>query len=85
MKNIPIKAAKDISKAHEAPIVIIFALDPVTGRQHVTTYGDTVAHCEAAARGGNVLKKHLGWPEDLCNAVPARARKKGAQNPALSA
>lgn len=75
MKNIPIKAAEDISKTYDAPIVIIFALDPATGHQHVTTYGDTVAHCEAAARGGNDLKKHLGWPEALCKAVPARAKR----------
>lgn len=76
MKSIPIKAATDISKAYEAPIVIIFALDPVSGKQHITTYGDTIAHCAAAARGGNDMAKHLGWPEALCNAVPARVKRK---------
>lgn len=82
MKNIPIAAAKRISQDCEAPIVIVFALDPVTGTQHVTTYGDTVAYCEAAARGGNILKEHLGWPEEMCKAQPARrVAKKKVQEP----
>ena len=78
MKNIPITAAKRLSKDCEVPIVIIFGLDPKTGAQHVTTYGDTLANCMAAARGGNILKEHLGWPEEMCNAQPARARRRKA-------
>lgn len=76
MKSIPVTAAKTISQAYDAPIVIVFGLDPATGKQHVTTYGNTVALCEAAARGGNILKEHLGWPAELCKAVPARGRLK---------
>ena len=73
MKNIPIAAVKKISHDCDAPIVIVFGLDPATGAQHVTTYGQTLALCEGAARGGNILKEHLGWPEELCKALPARA------------
>lgn len=76
MKHIPIAAAKRISTEYQAPIVIVFALDPVSGAQHVTTYGDTLANCASAARGGNVLKQHLGWDESLCKAEPARVRRK---------
>lgn len=75
MKNIPIAAAKRISQEYEAPIVIVFAIDPTTGTQHITTYGDTLAHCEAAARGGNHMKQHLGWPEELCKDIPARQKR----------
>lgn len=74
-KNIPIKAAKDISVAYEYPEVVIFAYDPVSGRQHVTTYGQTVAQCEDAAKAGNFLKKALGWPAEQCETKPARAKK----------
>ncbi|MGE5581486.1 MAG: hypothetical protein ACM3X9_03020 [Bacillota bacterium] len=74
MKRIPIKVAKTISSDYNCPEVVIFAYDPVTGRQHVTTYGKTIEQCKDAARAGNHLKKHLGWPEELCHAQPARAK-----------
>lgn len=76
MKRIPIKAAKDISEKYEYPEVVIFAYDPGTKRQHITTYGKSVDHCKDAARAGNYLKKHLGWPEELCHAKPARQKTK---------
>jgi hypothetical protein len=76
VKRIPIAAAKRISKEYDVPIVIVFAIDPATNAQHVTTFGDTIVNCAAAARGGNELKKHLGWPEGQCNAEPARVRRK---------
>jgi hypothetical protein len=72
MKRIPIKAAKQISNDSGYPEVVIFAYDPTSGKQHVTTYGQTVEQCIEAAKAGNYLKKHLGWPEDLCNAQPRR-------------
>jgi hypothetical protein len=75
-KNIPIKAAKEISTEYDYPEVVIFAYDPVSGRQHVTTYGKTVEQCKDAAQAGNFLKKAMKWPEELCNATPARAKKK---------
>jgi hypothetical protein len=75
VKRIPIAAAKRISNDYEYPEVVIFAYDPDSGDQHVTTYGKTLEQCKDAARAGNYLKKALGWPDDLCHAEPARARK----------
>lgn len=75
MKPIPIKSAKEISKEFEVPEVVIFGYDPQTGKQHVTTYGKTIDQCKDAARAGNYLKKALGWPAELCNAEPSRAKK----------
>jgi len=77
-KIIPIKSAKDISKDYEWPEIVIFAYDPKTRMQHVTTFGKTKAQCIDAAKAGNHLKKHLGWPEQKCHATPSRAtpRKK---------
>lgn len=72
MKEIPINAAKEISKKYEYPEVVIFAFDPVSGMQHVTTYGETIDQCKDAARAGNFLKKALCWPEKLCHAKPVR-------------
>lgn len=74
--KIPISAAKEISKNFDWPEVVIFAYDPATGMQHVTTYGKTIEQCEDAAKAGNYLKKALGWPEELQHAVPKRSRKK---------
>jgi hypothetical protein len=74
-KRIPIKAAKEISKAFDFPEVVIFAYDPVSGTQHVTTYGKTKDQCADAAKVGNFLKRSLGWPESQCNAIPNRGKK----------
>lgn len=51
-------------------MVVIFALDK-DGNQKVTTYGKSVSDSRCAAAAGNALKKHLGWPDDLCHAKPA--------------
>ncbi len=78
MKNtvrIPISAAKGISKQYNVPEVVIFAYDPDTGIQHVTTYGKTKDQCIDAAKAGNYLKKSLGWSEDKCHAEPSREKK----------
>jgi len=71
--RIPIKAARDISDKYEFPEVVIFAYDPETGKQHVTTYGKTKNNCIDAAKAGNYLKKALGWPDELCREQPRRA------------
>lgn len=76
--NITIKSAKEISAKSGYPIIIIFGYDPDSGRQHVTTYGRTIGQCKNAAASGNYLKRYLGWPENLCNAAPARV-KRGAK------
>jgi len=65
-----------ISVNYDFPEVVIFAYDPVSGKQHMTTYGRTLAQCKDAAKAGNYLKKALGWPDELCHAEPARAKKK---------
>lgn len=75
-KQIPIAAAKRISKDYEFPEVVIFAYDPESGMQHVTTYGKTKKQCIDAATIGNFLKLTLGWPKEECNAQPSRAEKK---------
>jgi hypothetical protein len=75
-ERIPISAAKKISVDYDFPEVIIFGYDPISGHQHVTTYGRTLEQCEDAARAGNYLKKALGWPDELCRAEPSRAKVK---------
>lgn len=74
MKNlqIPISSAKNIADRYEFPEVVIFAYDPETGKQHVTTYGKTKDQGMDAAKAGNFLKKALGWPEEECQAQPGR-------------
>lgn len=75
-KSIPIIAAKEVAKKYEKDQVIIITWDKLHGKMHVTTYGKTLEDCKQAAEGGNKLKRVLGFPEDLCNSVPARARTK---------
>ena len=75
-KHIPILEAKAISKKYNYPEVVIFAYDPETKNQHVTTFGQSQAQCEDAARAGNHLKRALGWPERLCHAKPVKQKSK---------
>lgn len=74
MKNlrIPVSMAKEVSEKYEYPEVVIFAYDPISNKQRVTTYGATKDQCKDAAKAGNFLKKVLGWPDELCHAVPKR-------------
>jgi hypothetical protein len=74
-ERIPIKSAKDIAINYGYSQVIIVAWDGETGVQHVTTYGKTIQDCEQAAKGGNFVKKALGWSDELCHDVPSRAKK----------
>jgi hypothetical protein len=74
--RIPIKLAKQVSKEIGFAEIVIFGYDPHTGTQHVTTYGKTLSQCIDAARAGNFLKKSLGWPDEMCNAKPARMKNK---------
>lgn len=73
--KIPIADAKRIAKERGYTQIVIHAYDGETGIQHVTTYGVSVEDCKNAARGGNAIKKLLGWPEDKCNAKPIRQQK----------
>jgi hypothetical protein len=74
-KRIPIKAAKEISKAYDFPEVVIFGYDPRTGPQTVTTYGRSLDQCADAAKAGNFLKRALQWPKADCQAIPTRMKK----------
>ena len=74
-KSVPISAAKQIAKDFEKDQVIIVCWDKEHGKTHVTTYGKTIDDCSQAAKGGNLVKKALGWPDELCHTKPARARK----------
>lgn len=65
--------------------MILLTFDRSTGTTHVVTYGKTIEDCDQAAQGGNLLKKTLGWPENLCNAQPSRIRKLLEENERLKA
>lgn len=73
--RIPISDAKAIGKNHGYSQVIIVAWDKETGITSVCTWGDTLDQCDLAAKGGNFVKKALGWPDSLCHAEPRRAKK----------
>lgn len=75
VKPITIKTAKEISNLGYDEVIIV-GCHYESGIQHVTTYGKTQVACENAAIGGNQIKKLLKWPEDKCNAKPARQKKR---------
>ena len=80
-KRIPISAAKGLAQKFGLRQVILVALDE-ENIAHVVTYGKSLEDCRLAAEGGNNLKRHMGWPEELCSAVPRRIKnreKDGAQ------
>lgn len=72
-KRIPIKAAREFAKQYGLSHVIILAHDGEL--DHVVTYGKSKKNCIEAAEFGNKLKRALGWPEELCNDVPSRAKR----------
>jgi hypothetical protein len=72
--RIPIADAKTLAAKHSLKQVIILAWDG--DKTHVVTYGVTLADCAQAAEGGNRMKRVMGWPEDMCAAVPARVRRR---------
>jgi hypothetical protein len=72
-KGIPIEVAKKIAEEFDKDQVIIVTWDRAHGRTHVVTYGKTLEECNQAASGGNLVKRALGWPDDLCQAKPDRS------------
>ena len=78
-KRIPIRVVKDIAREFKLDQVIMVAYERDAKKEehmtHVVTYGKTKVDCLQAAQGGNVVKKALGWPETLCDSLPARVRK----------
>lgn len=62
-KNVPISAAKRISKDYDKSQVIVVCWDGVHGRTHITTYGVDKEQCRQAALGGTAVAKALGLLE----------------------
>lgn len=79
-KQIPIARAKEIGNTLGYDQVIIVAWDASSGTQSVTTWGSTLEYCSHAAEGGNFVKKALGWPEEQCQAKPARVKRKESKS-----
>lgn len=78
--RIPIKDAKLIANTYGYDIVAIVAYNSKTNKQHVTTYGRSKQECKWAAVLGNRIKREiLGWPEEECNAVPARVKREALE------
>jgi hypothetical protein len=73
-KSIPITAVKELAKKYGYTQIVVHGYDGETGTESVATWGKTIADCENAARGGNAVKKLLGWPEEQCNAKPKRSK-----------
>ncbi len=63
VKDIPIKAAKEIAKRYGYDqVIIVGRLVGNNGKEHVTTYGVDKKHCSVAAMIGNYIKyKVMGW------------------------
>lgn len=78
-KPIPINWAKKIAEDLGYTQVIIHGYDGNSGIQHVTTFGKSMADCDNAAKGGNVIKNLLGFPKEACQSVPARIKRKVAK------
>lgn len=67
MGTIPVHVAQDVAREFNLDQVIIIGRKTGDdGIEHVVTYGDGPAHCEAAARAGMAVKHHLmQWPAPL--------------------
>jgi hypothetical protein len=73
-KDIPIEVAEKIATEFDKDQVIIVTWDQTHGRTHVTTFGKSDEDCRQAALGGNLVKRALGWPDELCHAEPERLK-----------
>ena len=73
--RIPILDATRIGEKHGYSQVIIVAWDDQTGTTSVVTWGKSLKQSEEAAKGGNFVKKAMGWPDDMCQAEPARVKR----------
>jgi len=73
--DIPIDIADVVSTISGYPEIVIFGYNPVTGINHVTTFGKTIAQSLDACNAGNFLKKALGWSDEDCKARPDLSKK----------
>ena len=78
VKLIPVDAARRIAEDYAQDQVVICTFENATGRLHVVTYGKRIEDSENAAKGGDFVKKALGWPDRLCNTTPPRVQALGA-------
>ena len=74
--RLPISAAKKLAQEYSLREVIIIARNEHDDTAHVVTYGKSLEDCRLAAESGNNLKRHMGWPEELCSAMPSRLKRK---------
>lgn len=82
--RVSIAAAKRVAKECGMTQVVVVGWDGKTGNTWVATYGVTLTDCEQAAVLGNKIKRQvLAWPEELCEAKPARVRRKEKLDPEL--
>ncbi|MGB3749410.1 MAG: hypothetical protein WA961_14520 [Rhodanobacter sp.] len=71
--RLPLSAAETVARDHDFLQVIVLAWD---GQQTcVATYGTTAEQSAQAAEGGNRIKRALGWPESMCDAVSAQVQR----------
>lgn len=75
-KLVPISSLKKIAEDFGYDQVINVSWDKSTGVTNMATYGSDEEQCQQAAVGGNFVKKALGWPESLQEAIPSSAKKK---------
>lgn len=71
--RIPITSAKEVATKYDLTQVIIVAWDGE--KTHVVTYGKSITDCDQAARGGEFIKKALGWPQELWRTEPPRVKR----------
>lgn len=74
VRPIPVDAARRIAEDYAQDQVVICAFENATGLVHVVTYGKRIEDAENAAKGGDFVKKALGWPDRLCNSTPPRVQ-----------
>lgn len=76
-KNIPIKAAKEVSEKYKKDQVVIISYKKEPSHlTTVTTYGKTTIDCDQACQLGNIIKERiLKWPFLECMAEPHRVKK----------
>lgn len=76
MKRLPIQAAKDVAQKYDQGQVILVTWDDTDHLMHVVSYGKTLQDCNNAAQGANLVKRALGFPEEMCHDKPARKKAK---------
>lgn len=85
MPKLPIKAAKDLATTYQLDQVIVVAWSRKENNMLVTTFGKTETDCDQASQGGNLIKKTLGFPDQLCVQEPNRVTKLKARIKELEA